>query len=79
MSEDNAKTGKGLAWCIGIGVALMLLGSFANNDKKSTTTTDNNSNTYHPTAWCEEHKDDRWRGEVDNDEVMRYIHECRGK
>jgi hypothetical protein len=76
VSADNAQTGKGLAWCIGIGVALMLLGGLTNNDKKSTT---KDGGTYYPTDWCEEHKDDQWRGEIDNDKVKRYIHECRGK
>lgn len=76
MSADNAKTSKGLAWCIGIGVALMVLGSFSNNDKKSTT---KDGGTYYATSWCEEHKDDQWRGAADNDKVRRYISECRGR
>lgn len=77
MSADNAKTGKGLAWCIGIGVALMVLGSFADTDKKTTT---KDGGTYYATSWCEEHKDDQWHGtKEDNDMVKRYIRECRGR
>lgn len=70
MSDPKARRNIIIAVVVGV---LLLIGLM-----NSTTDKKNPDGTY-STPWCDAHKHDQYRGSQDNETVMRYIHECRGR
>lgn len=67
----NQNSNAGMLWCIGIGVALLLLGGMVNSNESSKTPTKSELR-----EWCESHGGDRFTS-FNDPEVRRYMHDCQ--